>query len=256
MTRDRKKYKQEFISTGSLGLDIALGGGWPVGFVSELSGPPDSGKSTLVNYAIKNVQAGGERRIVGLVDAHGTFNHAFAEHVGVELERLIVVRSVKLIKEIRKFCSFIVVDPLLASDDLPLLAQTTLVTSELRKNLGQRSLGSYARTGGLQETSARVSLRGSLREGIQTAEFKVEEAAFEPPAGAIFGKFDITSEGIDHALEVLDVAVSLGLIHREFNWYHFLGWITPAVNGRANAADWLRKRPKVMAAMEGQIRNQ
>ena len=254
MHRDRTEHKQEFIRTGSLGLDLALGGGWPVGHISELSGPPDSGKSVLAYYAIANAQAPPDA-MAGFIDAHGTFNPDFARMVGVDLGRVVVGRSLDLLPQLLPFCALVVVDPLLTFSYTPSLQGTTvLYTTELRKNLGRYHATMHVRTGGVQEASAYVNLRASVREGVQTTTFKVEGASFTEPWQRMEGKFDILDTGIDDALEVLDWGVSLGVIKKRGNWYHLRWGLTP-IQGRDNAAVWLDDHPKILSAIENQIRH-
>jgi recombination protein RecA len=250
MTRGQIAHPQEFIPTGSLGIDLALGGGWPVGHTSELSGPPDSGKSTLVDYAIVSAQKT-PLAMAGLIDTHGTFNHEYAKRVGVDLSRLVLARSLNYLPQFLGFCSLVVVDPLLEVAHAEFLNGTTvLYTTELRRNLGRRRFGPVVRTGSLNETSACVSLRCSL----PTTTFTVETAAFGRPYARMTGKFDILDQGIYHALEVLDWAVALGAVQKKGNWYQFTGWNATKINGRGFAARWLAMHPLVLDLLETQIR--
>ncbi len=77
------------ISTGSLGLDIALGiGGLPRGRVVEIYGPESSGKTTLALHCIAQAQK--EGGIAAFVDAEHAFDRIYAENLGVDLENLYV----------------------------------------------------------------------------------------------------------------------------------------------------------------------
>ncbi len=79
----------EAISTGSLGLDIALGiGGLPRGRVVEIYGPESSGKTTLAIHAIANVQRNGG--IAAIIDAEHAFDRFYAEKLGVNTENLLI----------------------------------------------------------------------------------------------------------------------------------------------------------------------
>src|SRR5690348_8449256 len=79
----------ESISTGSLGLDIALGiGGLPRGRVVEIFGPESSGKTTLTLQVIAEVQRGGGT--AAFVDAEHALDPAYAEKLGVNIDELIV----------------------------------------------------------------------------------------------------------------------------------------------------------------------
>jgi recombination protein RecA len=79
----------EAISTGSLGLDIALGiGGLPKGRVVEIYGPESSGKTTLAIHAIANVQRNGG--IAAFIDAEHAFDRFYAEKLGVDTQSLLI----------------------------------------------------------------------------------------------------------------------------------------------------------------------
>ncbi|MDF9799804.1 recombination protein RecA [Catalinimonas alkaloidigena] len=77
------------ISTGSLGLDIALGiGGIPRGRVTEIYGPESSGKTTLAMHCIAEAQKQGG--IAAIVDAEHAFDKTYAEKLGIDTENLLI----------------------------------------------------------------------------------------------------------------------------------------------------------------------
>jgi len=77
------------ISTGSLGLNIALGiGGLPRGRVVEIYGPESSGKTTLAIHAIASVQRAGG--IAAIIDAEHAFDRFYAEKLGVDTKSLLI----------------------------------------------------------------------------------------------------------------------------------------------------------------------
>ena len=77
------------ISTGSLGLNIALGiGGLPRGRVVEIYGPESSGKTTLAIHAIASVQRSGG--IAAIIDAEHAFDRFYAEKLGVDTKSLLI----------------------------------------------------------------------------------------------------------------------------------------------------------------------
>ncbi len=77
------------ISTGSLALDIALGGrGIPRGRVIEIFGPESSGKTTLALHCAAQAQKGGG--IAAMIDAEHAFDPSWAKKLGVELDTLLV----------------------------------------------------------------------------------------------------------------------------------------------------------------------
>ncbi|MDW7695952.1 recombinase RecA [Flammeovirgaceae bacterium SG7u.111] len=79
------------ISTGSLGLDLALGvGGLPRGRVIEIYGPESSGKTTLALHSIAEAQKKGG--IAAFVDAEHAFDKLYAEKLGIDLDNLLVAQ--------------------------------------------------------------------------------------------------------------------------------------------------------------------
>ncbi len=79
------------ISTGSLGLDIALGiGGFPRGRVVEIYGPESSGKTTLAIHAIAEAQKTGG--IAAIIDAEHAFDRFYAEKLGVDTNELLIAQ--------------------------------------------------------------------------------------------------------------------------------------------------------------------
>ncbi|MDO7836509.1 recombinase RecA [Sphingobium sp. HBC34] len=85
----REKLEIEAISTGSLGLDIALGiGGLPKGRIIEIYGPESSGKTTLALHAIAEAQKKGGT--AAFVDAEHALDPGYAKKLGVDIDELIV----------------------------------------------------------------------------------------------------------------------------------------------------------------------
>ncbi|WP_291115150.1 recombinase RecA [Flavobacterium sp. UBA6135] len=86
---DKAVEEVEVISSGSLGLDIALGvNGYPRGRVIEIYGPESSGKTTLTLHAIAEAQKAGG--IAAFIDAEHAFDRNYAEKLGVDIENLII----------------------------------------------------------------------------------------------------------------------------------------------------------------------
>jgi recombination protein RecA len=86
---DRQAVEVEVISTGSLGLDIALGcNGLPKGRIIEIYGPESSGKTTLAIHAIAECQKKGG--IAAVIDAEHAFDRFYAEALGVNTNDLLI----------------------------------------------------------------------------------------------------------------------------------------------------------------------
>jgi recombination protein RecA len=81
--------EQEVISTGSLGLDVALGiGGLPKGRVVEIYGPESSGKTTLAIHVIAEAQKKGG--MCAFIDAEHAFDSNYAQKLGVDIDNLLI----------------------------------------------------------------------------------------------------------------------------------------------------------------------
>ena len=80
--------KVECISSGSLSLDIALGGGLPKGRIIEIYGPESSGKTTLTLHAIAEVQRAGGT--AAFIDAEHALDPSYAKRIGVDVDNLLL----------------------------------------------------------------------------------------------------------------------------------------------------------------------
>lgn len=78
----------ERFSSGSLGLDIALGGGMPKGRIIEVYGPESSGKTTMALHSIAQVQKSGGR--AAFIDAEHALDVQYAKKIGVDIDALLV----------------------------------------------------------------------------------------------------------------------------------------------------------------------
>lgn len=88
---DNTSMKVEAISTGSLGVDIALGiGGLPKGRIIEVYGPESSGKTTIALHTIAEAQKQGG--ICGFIDAEHALDPVYAKALGVDVDNLIVAQ--------------------------------------------------------------------------------------------------------------------------------------------------------------------
>jgi recombination protein RecA len=89
MMNERNQDPQEVISTGSIGLDAALGiGGLPKGRVVEIYGPESSGKTTIATHVIAEAQKKGG--MCAIIDAEHAFDSAYAQKLGVDIDNLLI----------------------------------------------------------------------------------------------------------------------------------------------------------------------
>ena len=85
---EAKRVDVELLSSGSLSLDIALGGGYPKGRILEIYGPESSGKTTLTLHAIAEMQRQGGT--AAFIDAEHALDPAYAKRLGVDTDNLLV----------------------------------------------------------------------------------------------------------------------------------------------------------------------
>lgn len=89
MMNEKTQIEQGVISTGSIGLDVALGiGGLPKGRIVEIYGPESSGKTTLATHIIAEAQKKGG--ICAFIDAEHAFDSVYAQKLGVDIDNLLI----------------------------------------------------------------------------------------------------------------------------------------------------------------------
>src|SRR6266705_25773 len=89
MMNEKGEAQQEVVSTGSIGLDVALGiGGLPRGRVVEVYGPESSGKTTIATHVIAEAQKKGG--MCAIIDAEHAFDSSYAKRLGVDVDNLLI----------------------------------------------------------------------------------------------------------------------------------------------------------------------
>src|SRR6266536_6305435 len=89
MMNEKGIHEMEVVSTGSIGLDVALGiGGLPRGRVIEIYGPESSGKTTLATHVIAEAQKKGG--MCAFIDAEHAFDSGYAKNIGVDVDNLMI----------------------------------------------------------------------------------------------------------------------------------------------------------------------
>lgn len=85
---EAKKVNVELLPSGSLSLDLALGGGYPKGRIIEIYGPESSGKTTLTLHAIAEIQKQGGT--AAFIDAEHALDPAYARRIGIDTDNLLI----------------------------------------------------------------------------------------------------------------------------------------------------------------------
>ena len=169
---DEVNEEVEVISSGSIGLDIALGaGGYPKGRVIEIYGPESSGKTTLTLHAIAECQKKGG--IAAFIDAEHAFDRFYAEKLGVDITELIISQPDHGEQALE------IADNLIRSGavDIIVIDSVAALTpkSEIEGEMGDSKMGLHARlmsqalrklTGSISKTKCTVFFINQLREKI------------------------------------------------------------------------------------------
>ena len=162
----------EVTSSGSLGLDIALGvGGYPRGRVIEIYGPESSGKTTLTLHAIAEAQKAGG--IAAFIDAEHAFDRFYAQNLGVDIDNLIISQPDNGEQALE------IADNLVRSGaiDMVVIDSVAALTpkSEIEGEMGDSKMGLHARlmsqalrklTGSISKTNCTMIFINQLREKI------------------------------------------------------------------------------------------
>src|SRR3954454_23191529 len=130
------------VSTGSLALDIALGGrGLPRGRIIEIYGAESSGKTTIALHAVANAQRAGG--VAAYIDAEHALDPAWAKKIGVDLESLLVSQP-SYGEEALRIAEMLVKSN--AVDIIVIDSVAALVPkSEINNEIGDSSVGLHAR---------------------------------------------------------------------------------------------------------------
>ena len=169
---DQTIEKVESISSGSIGLDIALGvGGYPKGRVVEIYGPESSGKTTLTLHAIAECQKAGG--IAAFIDAEHAFDRFYAEKLGVDLGELVISQPDNGVQALE------IADNLIRSGAVDALVIDSVAAltpkSEIEGEMGDSKMGLHARlmsqalrklTASISKTNCTVFFINQLREKI------------------------------------------------------------------------------------------
>ena len=162
----------EVTSSGSLGLDIALGvGGYPRGRVIEIYGPESSGKTTMTLHAIAEAQKAGG--IAAFIDAEHAFDRFYAQDLGVDIDNLIISQPDNGEQALE------IADNLVRSGaiDMVVIDSVAALTpkSEIEGEMGDSKMGLHARlmsqalrklTGSISKTNCTMIFINQLREKI------------------------------------------------------------------------------------------
>ena len=169
---DNKVENVDVISTGSIGLNYALGvGGFPRGRIIEIYGPESSGKTTLAIHAIAEAQKKGGT--CALIDAEHAFDRFYAEKLGVDVDNLLISQPDHGEQALE------IAEQLIRSSAIDVLVIDSVAAltpkSEIEGTMGDRNVGLQARlmsqamrklTGSISRTNTCCIFINQLRDKI------------------------------------------------------------------------------------------
>jgi recombination protein RecA len=174
----------EMVSSGSLKLDEALGGGYPKGRIVEVFGPESSGKTTLALHAIAEVQKNGGT--AAFIDAEHALDPAYAAKLGVDIKKLIISQPDYGEQALE------IIDALVHSGavDIIVLDSVAALTpkAELEGSMGDSHMGLQARlmSQALRKVTGAISKSGCILIALNQLRMKI---------GVMFGNPETTTGG-------------------------------------------------------------
>ncbi|MDB5197661.1 MAG: recA [Flaviaesturariibacter sp.] len=185
MMNEKGEQTQEIISTGSIGLDTALGiGGLPKGRVIEIYGPESSGKTTLAIHVIAEAQKRGG--MCAIIDAEHAFDSAYAQKLGVDIDNLLISQPDYGEQALE------IADRLILSGALDVVVIDSVAAlvpkSELEGEMGDSKMGLHARlmSQALRKLTATISKTNTICIFINQLREKI---------GVMFGNPETTTGG-------------------------------------------------------------
>ncbi len=185
MLGDKADNDIQVISTGSLGLDVALGiGGFPRGRVIEIYGPESSGKTTIAIHTIAEAQKKGG--ICAIIDAEHAFDAGYARKLGVDVDNLLISQpdyGEQALEIADRLISSGAVDVVVIDSVAALVPK-----GELEGEMGDSKMGLHARlmSQALRKLTATISRTGTICIFINQLREKI---------GVMFGNPETTTGG-------------------------------------------------------------
>ena len=238
------------VSTGSLGLDIALGiGGLPRGRVIEVYGPESSGKTTLALHVVAEIQKKGGT--AAYVDAEHALDPVYASKLGVDINELLISQPDTGEQALE------ITDTLVRSGgvDIVVIDSVAALTpkAELEGEMGDSLPGLQARlmSQALRKLTGSISKSNTIVLFINQIRMKMVKNKVAPPFKQV--EFDIMyGVGISKVGELVDLGVKAGIVEKSGSWYSYDG--ARIGQGRESAKTFLTDNPDIADKVEKAIR--
>ncbi len=261
-------YKPKYISTGSLKLDKLIGG-FPKGHIVQIFGDADTGKSSIALSSVRELPRGS---ISIYIDADFKFDPQYVRNMGIDLSSIVIIQnsSGEWIKSFIKGLDLDSIDLFIidsiAALDVPSKPTYTANLATILRTISENILKNnipvllinqtrwspnkgMVATGSLPAEwyptmSLKVTKMGSLPHDVGScAGYKLNVEVAKNRLGKI-GNTDLEiyyGLGIDKDIELLELAVDLGLIQKEGTWYKYNDFVIG--QGRKNASIKLLNLP-------------
>ena len=266
------------VSTGSLGLDLALGvGGIPKGRIIEIYGPESSGKTTLTLHIIAECQKAGGT--CAFVDAEHALDVKYASNLGVDTDNLYVSQpdfgeqALEIVENLARSgaIDLIVVDSVAALTPKALrklagvvhkMNTTVIFINQIRMKIGAMGYGTPETTTGGNALKFYASVRLDVRKiatlkqndepiGNRT-KVKVVKNKVAPPFKV--AEFDIMfGEGVSREGEIIDYGVSLDSVDKSGAWFSYKE--TKLGQGKENSKAFLKEHPEIASEIVSAIKS-
>jgi recombination protein RecA len=185
LMNEKADHQMEVISTGSIGLDVALGiGGLPRGRIVEIYGPESSGKTTIATHVIAESQKKGG--MCAIIDAEHAFDSNYAQKLGVDVDNLLISQPDYGEQALE------IADRLILSGALDVVVIDSVAAlvpkSELEGEMGDSKMGLHARlmSQALRKLTATISKTNTICIFINQLREKI---------GVMFGNPETTTGG-------------------------------------------------------------
>ena len=268
----------EVVSTGSLGLDIALGvGGLPRGRVVEIYGPESSGKTTLTLQVIAEMQKIGGT--AAFIDAEHALDPLYAQKIGVNVQELLISQPDNGEQALE------IVDMLVRSGSVDVVVVDSVAAltprAEIEGEMGDHQMGLQARlmsqalrklTANIKRSNTMLIFINQIRMKIgvmfgnpetttggnalkfylgNETRVKVVKNKVAPPFKK--AEFDILyGEGISREGEIVELGVLHNLVEKAGSWYSYNG--EKIGQGKDNSREYLKENPDIANEIELKIR--
>ena len=262
---EAKKVDVELLPSGSLSLDLALGGGYPKGRIIEIYGPESSGKTTLTLHAIAEMQK--QDGTAAFIDAEHALDPAYAKRLGVDTDNLLVSQpdngeqALEIVETLVRSnaVDLIVVDSVAAL--VPHKSKATVIfINQIRMKIGVMFGNPETTTGGNAlkfYASVRADIRriGQIKDGDEIrgnrTRVKIVKNKIAPPFRT--AEFDIMyNEGISKTGDVVDLGVQYGILSKSGAFYKYND--ATIGQGREATKRYLKENPEVLAEIDAKVR--